>query len=441
MEDQKRRVLVKPISVRSVVIRFAIAGLVALVFVAMFTAYASRRVGTEQAIDEARRVAFVSSAGIVEPLLDDDVVDHGREALDRVDRAVRDFVLQGSLVRVKIWTEDGTIVYSDEPRLVGEQFVLGDDEQAILADGGQAAEVSDLSRPENRFESGSKLLEVYSRAETPSGTPLLVETYFRYSGVTAVGQHLWAQFAPITIGALIVLELVQIPLAWSMARRLQSSQREHERLLRHALDASDAERRRIASDLHDGVVQEFTGVSLTLAAHGRGESLEPAASTRRVRSDPVEHQVIEIAARRDLPGEPSGGGPTVRRSETYSTVSPHAASRLGSSMTSTAPRSTRRPTHCSIELHRSRSATWSAHSAATVVRVSLDVAEGHSASSSTTTVGLLDRHIERARDRWPRRTAVARRARRRSQRAARGAIGPWDGTRVQVSVPVGDRML
>ena len=273
VQDHRERVLVEPISVGSFVVRFAIAGFVALVFVVMLTAVASRRVGTEQAIDEAKRVAFVSASGIVAPLLDDDVVTMDRETLDRVDAAVRDFVLQGSLVRVKIWREDGTIVYSDEPRLIGEQFDLDDDELAVLRSGGQVAEVSDLSKPENRFETESKLLEVYSRAETTSGTPLLFETYYRYSGVTAVGRHLWSQFAPITIGALIVLELVQIPLAWSMARRLQSSQREQERLLRHALDASDAERRRIAGDLHDGVVQELTGVSLALAAQGRGDSV------------------------------------------------------------------------------------------------------------------------------------------------------------------------
>ena len=195
-------------------------------------------------------------------------------ALDRVDAVVRESVLQGSLVRVKVWSEDGTIVYSDEPRLIGEQFALGDDELAVFTSGEQGAEVSDLSKPENRYETESKLLEVYSRAETPSGTPVLFEAYFRYSGVTDVGRHLWAQFAPITIGALIVLELFQIPLAWSMARRLQSSQHERERLLRHALDASDLERRRIASDLHDGVVQELTGVSLTLAAQGRSESID-----------------------------------------------------------------------------------------------------------------------------------------------------------------------
>jgi two-component system NarL family sensor kinase len=275
VQDDGARVLVQPISVGSLVARFAIAGVVALVFVGAFTALSSRRVGTEQAIEEARRVADVSSVGLIGPVLSDDLITMDVEALDRVDAVVRESVLRGSLVRVKIWSEDGTIVYSDEPRLIGERFALGDDELAIFTSGEQGAEVSDLSEPENRYETESKLLEVYSLTETPSGTPLLFEAYFRYSGVTDVGRHLWAQFAPITIGALIVLELIQIPLAWSMARRLQSSQRERERLLRHALEASDAERRRIASDLHDGVVQELTGVSLTLAAQGRSDSIDP----------------------------------------------------------------------------------------------------------------------------------------------------------------------
>ena len=274
MGDSQERVLVAPISVRKFVLRFAIAGFVALVFVAMLTAVASRRVGTDQAIDEAQRVAKVSS-GIVTPYLDDGVVDmDDPEALSDLNDAVKNLVIQGSLKRVKIWREDGTIVYSDEQRLVGEQFELGADEREVLEKGGTDAEVSDLSRPENRYETESKLLEVYSRAETASGTPLLFEAYFRYSGVTDVGRQLWSQFAPITLGALILLELVQIPLAWSMARRLHASQQDQERLLRAALDASDTERRRIASDLHDGVVQELAGVSLALAAQGKKDSVD-----------------------------------------------------------------------------------------------------------------------------------------------------------------------
>ena len=100
----------------------------------MLTAVASRRVGTEQAIDEAKRVAFVSVSGSSRPLLDDDVVSMDRAALDRVDAAVRDFVLQGSLVRVKIWSEDGTIVYSDEPRLIGQRYDLDEAELAVFAE-------------------------------------------------------------------------------------------------------------------------------------------------------------------------------------------------------------------------------------------------------------------------------------------------------------------
>lgn len=244
-----------------------------LALVSALTALASRRVGTDQAIADAQRVTWTTGQGIIEPLLDERLVAQDRDALERLDAAVREFVLQGSLVRVKIWSDDGVVLYSDEARLIGERFALEDDKLEVLATGEAAAEVSDLSSDENRFETESKLLEVYQRLDMPNGDHVLFEAYFRYSGVAAVGRRLWTQFAPIAIGALVLLQLVQIPLAWSMARRLRTGQLERERLLRHAIDASDNERRRIASDLHDGVVQELTGVSLGLAALGRAEEV------------------------------------------------------------------------------------------------------------------------------------------------------------------------
>ena len=79
----------------------------------------------------------------------------------------------------------------------------------------------------------------------------------------------WIHTAPIAIGSLIALELIQIPIFITLVRRLRAAQLQRERLLRHAIQASEAERRRIASDLHDGVVQELTGVSLSLAAASR----------------------------------------------------------------------------------------------------------------------------------------------------------------------------
>ena len=195
-----------------------------------------------------------------------------------LDAVVTSDVLDQNLVRLKLWTEDGRIIYSDEPRLIGSRFDLGADEIEAIDSGRIEAEVSDLDEPENRYErsKGGKLLEVYLPVHSPSGEPLLLEAYFAYDSVSASGSRLWRSFAPITLGALVMLELVQIPLAYSLARRLQLRQREREALLQRALDASEVERRQIASDLHDGVVQDLAGVAYGLSASARTAEEHPA---------------------------------------------------------------------------------------------------------------------------------------------------------------------
>ena len=66
---------------------------------------------------------------------------------------------------------------------------------------------------------------------------------------------------------------------------MRRAREERERLLRRAVEASDAERRRIAADLHDGVVQELAGASFALAAAAKRMTGSPravAASLDRV---------------------------------------------------------------------------------------------------------------------------------------------------------------
>jgi signal transduction histidine kinase len=103
----------------------------------------------------------------------------------------------------------------------------------------------------------------------------LFEAYVRYDAVATSGSRLWRSFAPISLGALILLELVQIPLAWSLARRLRERLREREGLLQRALDASEVERREIASDLHDGVVQDLAGMAYSFSGVAR-QATEPS---------------------------------------------------------------------------------------------------------------------------------------------------------------------
>ena len=88
-----------------------------------------------------------------------------------MQKLANDQLLGPDVARVKIWAEDGTIVFSDDARLIGTRYPLGEEELEVLREGGIEAEVSDLSRPENRFEvGGGDLLEVYTPVTSPKAS-------------------------------------------------------------------------------------------------------------------------------------------------------------------------------------------------------------------------------------------------------------------------------
>jgi two-component system, NarL family, sensor kinase len=252
---------------RSAVLQFALSGLAIVVLLGLAGVELLRHAGNTQALKDAKNNTQIAARGVVEPNLTPGVMRGDPAALGRFDRIIRSSVLQPPIVRVKIWTETGRIVYSDEARLIGQRYDLKADDKAVIATGGVDAEVSDLSRPENRFERGhGKLIEVYSGIRGPGGRKLMFEAYEKASSVTASSRKLWLTFAPALIGGLLLLQLLQLPLARSLVRRVRRAGEEREALLRRAVDASDQERRRLAAVLHDGVVQDLTGVSYGLSA-------------------------------------------------------------------------------------------------------------------------------------------------------------------------------
>jgi signal transduction histidine kinase len=269
----------KPGSTATAVLQFAITGTVVVLLLGLVAVELLRNTGTSEAINDSKRLARLAGDGIVAPSIAPGLERGDPKAIAKMDRVIRGRVLSRDIVRVKLWDASGRIVYSDEHRLIGFRTRLGNEDLKALKEGLTAAEVSDLSRPENRFERPhKKLLEVYLGVRTPSGHRLLFEAYQRFASISASGQRLWERFLPALVIALVLLELAQIPLAYSLARRLQRGQREREALLRRAIDASAIERRRIAGDLHDGVVQNLAGVSYGLAA--AAEQLPAGSETR-----------------------------------------------------------------------------------------------------------------------------------------------------------------
>jgi signal transduction histidine kinase len=125
----------------------------------------------------------------------------------------------------------------------------------------------------------------------------------------------WAAFGAVLlyrVGGVVAFTTTLLPILLLqgflllLSRRIKAQElereehtREREALLQQAIDASDAERKRIASDLHDGVVQSLAGLALSLAARGSGkvpdpQLLEAAAALRSSVTD-LRTLMIEIA--------------------------------------------------------------------------------------------------------------------------------------------------
>jgi two-component system NarL family sensor kinase len=266
---------------RSLIARFAAGTLVAIAVAVVGGYFVLRSV----AIDEAKRQTRTrvrEEAKLVEAAVKDGLLQGDPKAISAVDGVVVARVLTNSIVRVKIWSPEGRVLYSDEAAEIGGRYALDDAQHRLLRNGGAEVEVTDLNRPENALDrQEGRLLEAYTRIRTPSGTPLLFEIYQRFGSVTADARRLLKALAPPVLGAIGLILLIQVPLFWSLMRRLQLSHEQREGLLTNAVTSSRRERRRVAAYLHDGPVQELAGLAFSLApvadgAASRGEDRDAA---------------------------------------------------------------------------------------------------------------------------------------------------------------------
>jgi hypothetical protein len=143
------------------VLQFAVSGLLALVLVGIGAFFVLRSQGDTESVRDARRLTRVLGTTAIEPALTDRLAEGDPAAIARLDRLVRNRVVVDPVVRVKLWTPDGRIVYSDDHRLIGSRYALSAEDRASFSSKVVDAEISDLDRPENRFEKRfHKLLEV-----------------------------------------------------------------------------------------------------------------------------------------------------------------------------------------------------------------------------------------------------------------------------------------
>lgn len=142
--------------------------------------------------------------------------------------------------RVKIWGTDGTILYADDPDLVGIRPELEDDLREAIDEGAVESDISDLSADENVAERilADRLFETYVPVRASAGGPVVgvVEVYRDYAVIQAEIDRLTTTLA-ISLGAgLLVLYVLLFPLMVGLTRTLRN---QNEQLTAQAARMSD----------------------------------------------------------------------------------------------------------------------------------------------------------------------------------------------------------
>ncbi|WP_336028522.1 sensor histidine kinase [Geodermatophilus sp. FMUSA9-8] len=241
---------------------FVAAALLVLVAVGTTTVLISDRIARDNALAEAERIAVRLADLIVAPLVRE-AVSGMPERWEELDRVLTNRLSDGSITSVVVWTDRGEVVYATIEQLIGRQEPPSDDLVAALG-GVVVAHVDD--EPETAYgDVQGPLLEVYVPIDV-GAERMAVEAYFATDAVDEQAALLRGEIVPLAVGALVVLQLVQLPIAASLARRVRRQEAERLDLVTRSLAASDRERRSIAADVHDGPVQDLAGVSYALTA-------------------------------------------------------------------------------------------------------------------------------------------------------------------------------
>jgi hypothetical protein len=132
------------------VVTHVVAGLaVVLLVVGLLGSWAAQRLAEREAVTDAATIADVLAEAVITPSLTDALAQGDPAAVAAMDAVVRERVLGTRIMRVKLWSPDGRVLYADEPQLVGRTFPLSDDQRVALSQPQTKAEVSRLDSTEN----------------------------------------------------------------------------------------------------------------------------------------------------------------------------------------------------------------------------------------------------------------------------------------------------
>lgn len=248
------------------VVAFLIVPLLVLAAVAGAAILLSERIARDNALEDAEKVATRFTRVLLAPALEG-ALSGPPERWGELERLVTARLSDGSITYLFVWSTEGEVLYSNDEKSIGEWYGKTEDIQAA-AEGRTVAGITDVDdEPEAVYEGGvhEPQVEVYVPVDLQAQR-VVVETYFSYDGIERDTALLRNLLIALTVGALVVLQLIQLPIATSLARRVRRQETERAEFMARSLTASERDRRALAADVHDGPVQDLAGVSYALSA-------------------------------------------------------------------------------------------------------------------------------------------------------------------------------
>lgn len=261
---------------RLVVLSFA-ATTTLLVLVAVVAGFASYQVAGGEVRDDAVGLATRMSASLIGP----EAVRAERgdpSALDALEHSAAERLVDGSVSQITVWRADGTVVWSSDGALVGKRSTGGVPFGAVAA-GEAYTEFDDTDDEFGSTPRDRRVVEVYVPI-TSSGGRLLLEVHGAADEYRDRTVAVALPLIGLAVLPLLLAELIQVPIALSLLRRIRAEHDERSRLLEYALSASDRERREIAAGLHDTVVQNLAGAGYALSSLERDVPTERRPGAR-----------------------------------------------------------------------------------------------------------------------------------------------------------------
>lgn len=231
-------------------------------------------------------------------------------SLEALNRAIDSAAVRMNIKSIKVWKEDGRIIYSSDKRLIGQKFPLTPSLERA-ADGMLSGGLINLRHDENVGErtAGRPMLEIYAPVrDVQKGNVIAILEFYEHAEaleaqLSEAEWHSWAMTALVTIAMMAALfsivangsktideqriSLMQrVSQLSDLLRQNEMLRARVERAARKATEENERFIRRLGYDLHDGPAQLIGLALLRLdALNLTGRDRDNLATIRSALSD------------------------------------------------------------------------------------------------------------------------------------------------------------